>query len=204
PAWVPLSGTVESANANLYVDRSGANAKLADHGFTVIGPIRQCAEQDPDIGFAECDGPGSNGWNWKPWNDGRAASAEGEKWKNDAGPDSRFFEAMVRCVGTKFPLDARRLYIGGISAGGTVTNRALTFNSDFWAGGMPLSGEWYVTADDGSALSFNAARDAVKVAPATVHQGRIGPYPLPASLEPMIVITMWGGENDTYDCGPPL
>src|SRR5690606_3788426 len=70
PAWVPLSGTVESANANLHVDRSGANAKLADHGFTVIGPIRQCAEQDPDIGFAECDGPGSNGWNWKPWNDG--------------------------------------------------------------------------------------------------------------------------------------
>src|SRR5690606_35785817 len=51
---------------------------------------------------------------------------------------------------------------------------------------------------------FNAARDAVKVAPAKVHQGRIGPYPLPASLDPMIVITMWGGENDTYDCGPPL
>ena len=25
--------------------------------------------------------------------------AEGDKWKNDAGPDSRFFEAMVRCAG---------------------------------------------------------------------------------------------------------
>lgn len=204
PVWAPLSGTVESANANLYVDRSGANAKLSDHGFMVIGPVRQCANQDPDVGFAQCDGPGSNGWNWKPWNDGRAANAEGEKWKTDAGPDSRFFEAMVRCVGTKYALDARRLYIGGISAGGTVTNRALTFNSDFWAGGMPLSGEWYVTADDGSALSFNAAREAVKAAPTKVHQGRIGPYPLPAALDPMIVITMWGGENDTYDCGPPL
>ena len=204
PVWTPLSGTVESANANLHVDRSGANAKLADHGFMVIGPVRQCAEQDPDVGFAQCDGPGSNGWNWKPWNDGRAANAEGDKWKNDAGPDSRFFEAMVRCVGTKYALDARRLYIGGISAGGTVTNRVLTFNSDFWAGGMPLSGEWYVTADDGSPLSFNAAREAVKAAPTKVHQGRIGPYPLPASLDSMIVITMWGGEKDTYDCGPPL
>jgi poly(3-hydroxybutyrate) depolymerase len=204
PVWVPLSGTVESANANLNVERSGANARLADHGFMVIGPVRQCANQDPDVGFAQCDGPGSNGWNWKPWNDGRAANAEGEKWKTDAGPDSRFFEAMVRCVGTKYPLDARRLYIGGISAGGTITNRVLTFNSDFWAGGMPLSGEWYVTADDGSALSFNAARDAVKAAPTKVHQGRIGPFPLPAALDSMIVITMWGGERDTYDCGPPL
>jgi poly(3-hydroxybutyrate) depolymerase len=201
PVWVPLSGTVESANANLNVERSGANARLADHGYMVIGPIRQCANQDPDIGFAPCDGPGSNGWNWKPWNDGRAANAEGEKWKTDAGPDSRFFEAMVRCVGTKYPLDARRLYIGGISAGGTVTNRVLTFNSDFWAGGMPLSGEWYVTADDGSALSFVAARDAVKAAPTRIHQGRIGPLPLPDRLDSMIVITMWGGENDIYNCG---
>jgi len=142
PVWVPLTGTVESTNANLTVPRSGANALMAAQGFTVIGPVRQCAGQDPNVGRGPCDGPGSDGWNWKPWNDGRAGNAAGEQWKNDAGPDTRFFEAMVRCVGTVFPLDARRLYVGGISAGGTVTNRALTFNSDFWAGGMPISGEW--------------------------------------------------------------
>lgn len=204
PAWTPLSGTVESANANLNVARSGANALMADQGFTVIAPVRQCASQNPDIGFKECDGVGSNGWNWKPWNDGRAANPEGEKWKNDAGPDSRFFEAMVRCVGTKFPLDARRLFIGGISAGGTVTNRALTFNSDFWAGGMPISGEWYVSNDDGSALSFNDARQAVINNPTKIHQGRVGPYPLHKTLSPLIVITVWGGEKDLWDCGPPL
>jgi hypothetical protein len=204
PAWVPLSGTVESANANLNVPRSGANALMADQGFTVIGPVRQCAGQDPDIGFKECDGVGSNGWNWKPWNDGRAAGIEGDKWKNDAGPDSRFFEAMVRCVGTKFSLDAKRLYIGGISAGGTVTNRVLTFNSDFWAGGMPISGEWYVSKDDGSALSFNDARQEVKDNPAKIFQGRVGPFPLHRALSPLIVITVWGGEKDLWDCGPPL
>lgn len=204
PVWVPLSGTVESTNANLNVPRSGANALMADQGFMVIGPVRQCAEQNPDTGFKECDGVGSNGWNWKPWNDGRAANAEGEKWKNDAGPDSRFFEAMVRCVGTKFPLDARRLFIGGISAGGTVTNRALLFNSAFWAGGMPISGEWYVTKDDGSPLSFNDARQAVIANPTKIHQGRVGPYPLPASLSPLVIITVWGGEKDLWDCGPPL
>ena len=204
PTWVPLTGTVESTNANLTVPRSGANALMADQGFTVIGPVRQCAEQDPNAGRGQCDGPGSNGWNWKPWNDGRAGNADGEKWKNDAGPDSRFFEAMVRCVGTAFPLDAKRLYVGGISAGGTVTNRALTFNSDFWAGGMPISGEWYVSNDDGSPLSFNDARQAVITNPAKIHQGRIGPYPLPKSVSPMIVVTVWGGEKDLWDCGPPL
>ena len=204
PVWVPLTGTVEPTNANLTVARSGANALMTNEGFMVIGPVRQCANQDPDVGRAPCDGPGSNGWNWKPWNDGRAGNAEGEKWKNDAGPDSRFFEAMVRCVGTKFPLDAKRLYVGGISAGGTVTNRVLTFNSGFWAGGMPISGEWYVSNDDGSPLSFNAAREAVIANPTKIHQGRIGPFPLPKSLSPMIVLTVWGGEKDLWDCGPPL
>ncbi len=204
PVWVPITGTVESTNANLTVARSGANALMADQGFTVIGPVRQCSNQDPNASGQVCNGPGKDGWNWTPWNDGRAANAEGEKWKNDAGPDSRFFEAMVRCVGTKFPLDAKRLFIGGISAGGTVTNRALTFNSAFWSGGMPISGEWYVSNDDGSALSFNAARQAVIDNPTKIHQGRIGPYPLPKALSPLVVITVWGGEKDLWDCGPPL
>ena len=204
PAWVPLTGTVESTNANLHVPRSGANARLADHGITVIGPVRQCSNQDADASGQACNGPGSDGWNWRPWNDGRAGNPSGDKWKTDAGPDSRFFEAMVRCVGTKFPLDQRRLFVGGISAGGTVTNRVLTFNSDFWAGGMPLSGEWYVSNDDGSPLDFNAARQAVIDNPMKIHQGRIGPYPLPARLDPLVVITLWGGEKDLWDCGPPL
>ncbi|MBU6319954.1 MAG: hypothetical protein KGS00_09890 [Alphaproteobacteria bacterium] len=204
PVWVPMSGTVESANANLFTDGSGANARLADHGFMVIGPVRQCANQDPAIGFKECDGLGSDGWNWKPWNDGRAAGEAGRKWENDEGPDSRFFEAMVRCVGTRWKLDASRLYLGGISAGGTVTNRVLTFNSDFWAGGMPLSGEWYIGADDGRRLTFAEGREAVRAAPTKIHQGHIGPTPLPRRLDPMIVLTMWGGEKDLWDCGPPL
>src|SRR5262249_40172020 len=103
PGWGPLTGTVESTHANPNGPRSGQNALMAEQGFTVIAPVRQCANQDPAVGQAPCDGVGSNGWNWKPWNDGRAAGPEGEKWKNDAGPDSRFFEAMTRCVGTKFP-----------------------------------------------------------------------------------------------------
>ena len=204
PVWVPLTGTVESTNDNLTVARSGANALMAQKGFMVIGAVRQCANQDPTVKGGPCNGVGSNGWNWNPWNEGRAAGPAGDRWKNDAGADAAFLKAAVQCVGTQWKLDKRRLFIGGISSGGTMTNRAILFDSDFWAGGLPISGEWYVTRDDGSALSFNEARAFVAERPDKIFQGRVGPYPLPARLSPLVVITVWGGERDKWDCGPPL
>ena len=204
PVWVPLTGSVESTNANLNVPRSGANALMAGKGFMVIGPVRECANQDPNLGAGVCNGPGVNGWNWRPWTEGRAGGPAGDAFKNDEGPDSRFLVAAVRCVATQYRLDARRLYVGGISSGGTMTNRALTFRSDFWAGGMPISGEWYVTKDDGTALSFDDARAAVAADPTKVFQGRVGPYPLKKKLDPMIVITVWGGVNDMWKCAGVL
>jgi hypothetical protein len=147
PVWVPLTGTVESTNDNLHVERSGANALMAD---------------------------------------------------------SRFIIAAVRCVAKSYPLDATRLFIGGISSGGTMTHRALTFRSDFWAGGLPISGEWYVSQDDGSALSFDAAREAVATDPGKIFQGRVAPFPLPSKLNPMIVISLWGGANDLWKCSGVL
>jgi poly(3-hydroxybutyrate) depolymerase len=204
PVWVPLTGTVESTNDNLHVARSGANALMADKGFMVIGPIRACAGQDPDLRAGVCNGPGVDGWNWRPWTEGRAADASGDPFKTDEGPDSRFLIAAVKCVATKFRLDSRRLFIGGISSGGTMTNRALTFRSDFWAGGLPISGEWYVTQDDGTALSFDAARAAVAADPKKIFQGRIGPFPLKTTLAPLIVVTVWGGDNDLWKCSGVL
>jgi poly(3-hydroxybutyrate) depolymerase len=204
PVWVPLTGTVESTNDNLHIARSGANALMAEQGFMVIGPVRECANQDPDLRAGPCNGAGTDGWNWRPWTEGRAAGDAGERWKNDEGPDSRFIVAAVRCVAKSYPLDARRLFIGGISSGGTMTHRALTFRSDFWAGGLPISGEWYVTQDDGSALSFDAAREAVRAESGKIFQGRIGPYPLPSNLTPIIVISLWGGENDLWKCSGVL
>jgi len=200
PVWVPLTGTVESTNANLNVPRSGANARLAQAGFMVVGPVRNCATQNPDDASLACNGPGKDGWNWMPWREGRAGGPAGDRWKQDEGPDSTFLVAMLKCVGTRFKLDDRRFYVGGISSGGTLTNRALLFRSDFWAGGMPISGEWYATGDDGAALRFDAARAAVAAAPTKIHQGRVGPYPLPKTVGPMIVITVWGGERDLWKC----
>ena len=66
-----------------------------------------------------------------------------------------------------------------------MANRALLFDSDFWAGGMPISGEGFVTEDDGAALSFNDARADVAAQPETIFQGHVGP--LPDRLDPLIV-----------------
>jgi len=100
PVWVALTGTVESTNDNLRVARSGANALLADDGFLVIGPVRECANQDPDLRAGVCNGAGIDGWNWRPWTEGRAGNASGDQFKADEGPDSRFLIAAVKCGGT--------------------------------------------------------------------------------------------------------
>ena len=204
PVFVPLTGSVESTLDNLTAPRSGATSLMAKQGFLVIGPVRECANQDPGLKGGVCNGPGHDGWNWNPWREGRAASPAGEAYKTEEGSDSTFLIAAVKCAAKSFPVDAKRVYLGGISSGGTMTNRALTFRSDFWAGGLPISGEWYTTRDDGGVLSFQEARAAVAAAPAKVHQGRVGPFPLKSRLDPMIVITVWGGEKDLWDCGPPL
>ncbi len=213
PVWVPLTGSVESTNENL--DARGGNRVMTSEGFIVIGPVRRCAGQDPNgagtsVNGYPCNRAGTGGWTWNPWNEGRVFGAAGDPWKTNEGDDSRFLEAIVRCVAKTYPVDASRIYVGGISSGATMTNRALTFNSDFWAGGEPISGEWYVTQDNGNAYpganEFDARGAAVQANPTKIFQGRVGPYPLfntlgnTTQLSPMIVITLWGGQTDTFSC----
>jgi hypothetical protein len=209
PVWVPLTGSVESTNENL--DERGGNRKLVGNGYIVIGPVRRCAGTVDGAGTSvnggACNMGGSGGWTWNPWNEGRDFGAAGDPWKTDEGPDSKFLEAIVKCVATKWHVDQTRVFVGGISSGGTMTNRALTFRSDFWAGGMPISGEWYVTRDDGTswgADDFSARGAAVQNDPTKIFEGRVGPFPLKTAVDPMIVITVWGGANDLWNCSGVL
>ncbi|MBB6093483.1 outer membrane protein assembly factor BamB/poly(3-hydroxybutyrate) depolymerase [Povalibacter uvarum] len=211
PVFVSLTGSVESTNENLGA-RGGTSALTSD-GFLVIGPVRRCAGQDPNgsgtsVNGGTCNQAGTGGWTWNPWNEGRVFATAGDPWKTAEGPDSQFLEAVVRCVAGSYPVDSTRMYLGGISSGGTMTNRALLFNSDFWAGGLPISGEWYVSQDNGTAYpgadEFAARRQAVINNPTKIFQGRVGPLPLPASQSPMIVISVWGGTNDVWYCGSTL
>jgi hypothetical protein len=186
PLFISLTGTVESTNQNL--TNRGNTSKLAEKGWIVVGPVRQCSSNADDASSA-CNGTGSDGWQWRPWNEG-AAAGSGQKWYQEAGPDSEFLKKMTKCIATKWKLDSKRLFVGGISSGGTFSNRLLTFQDDFWAGGLPISGEMYL---------MNAG--AVPNDPTAIQDGRCCPVPLPLepdAMDPMLIITIWGGPNDTW------
>ncbi|HZZ33620.1 MAG TPA: hypothetical protein VFE10_16690, partial [Phenylobacterium sp.] len=98
PVFVPLTGSVESTTDNLTVARSGATSLMAKQGFLVIGPVRECAIQDPGLKAGACNGPGHDGWTWNPWHEGRAAGPAGDPFKTDEGSDSTFLIAAVKCA----------------------------------------------------------------------------------------------------------
>jgi dienelactone hydrolase len=165
PVFVALTGTVQPEPDFL---RQSAIDTLVDDGWIVIAPVRTCSAEGTN-----CNGRGmqNDGRVWEPWFDGHPdPSIE--------GPDAAFFERAVKCVADTWPVDQDRVYVGGISAGGSMTNRALTYNSDFYAGGVVASGNWY--------------------------DGWCCPRPL-RRMDSAIVVVLWGGPNDRWPLtGQPL
>jgi poly(3-hydroxybutyrate) depolymerase len=196
--WVPLTGTEESTQQNLEVLRSGNNKAVAEGGYMVLGPVRICANQDPMVTNQGCSGAGPEPYMYIPWRDGASQRQDtSQPVYKEEGPDSVFFEDMIKCVAASYPIAKRKLYLGGISAGGSMTHRALTFNSDFWAGGVPISGEWRTSAKDGTVISGNQSETQMQGDPSGVYPGRTPPFPLP-TLDSMVVVTIRGGDNDTW------
>ena len=183
PLLMVLTGTVESTT-----DSMESHSRLTKisypRGGCSCGPVRQCSTTPMDANQA-CNAAGSGGWNWKPWNEGAASGAAGMKWWDDEGPDARFMKEMVKCVATKWPVDSKRLFVTGISSGGTMTNRLLTFQSDFWAGGVPESGEWYL----------EGGNQAVAQTQPKIVTGRCCRCRCRSKLGPMFIITALGWPN---------
>jgi len=165
PVFVALTGTVQDELDFITQSQLG---ELTDDGWIVLVPVRSCTQEE-----RTCNGDGSigsmDGRVWEPWFDGSFA--------RDAGPDIPYMEAMVRCAAAEWPVDASQVHIGGISAGGTMTNHTMTFNSEFFAGGVNASGNWY----DG----LVTPRDA-------------------RAMDRSIVITIWGGETDVWPLNNPI
>ncbi|HMN43044.1 MAG TPA: PQQ-binding-like beta-propeller repeat protein [Povalibacter sp.] len=187
PVFVSLTGTAEMETDFMratFIDR------LPAKGFTVISPVRICAANGNNSVCGSGTVTTQDGRTWEPWFDGVAQGNVAQY--QDAGTDVRFFERMVKCAATRYEIDQTRIYIGGISAGGTATNRALTFSSGFFAGGAPASGEWYRT--DGVPITTENVGDAII-------DGRVAPRPLDRSaeaLQPSINIVLWGGATDKW------
>jgi poly(3-hydroxybutyrate) depolymerase len=165
PLFVALTGTVQEEVA--FTQQAGLD-KLTASGWIVAAPVRTCSQDGIDC--STYPPPEKDGRIWEPWFDGTTPATD------DPGPDVRFVESMVHCIATKWPVDQQRIYVGGISAGGSFTNRNMSFNSALFAGGVVSSGNWY----------------GGQVTPKT-----------PPTMSPSIVIVNWGGPNDTWPPSPP-
>ena len=83
--------------------------------------------------------------------------------------DLALFDDLIQCVAGHYAVDANRIYVGGHSAGGSMTHYVLARRSSLLAGGIGASG-------------------AITLA--------LPKPPLPTS--PMAVIVTWGGDNDIW------
>lgn len=186
PVFVSLTGTVEPEMNFL---RDSELEHLPEQGWTVIVPIRNCITRGHSCAGTPISGDGRT---WEPWFDGAAAG--NVQFHTDEGPDVRFIVDAVKCAATVFPIDQSRIFIGGISAGGTLANRALTFRSDFFAGGVPASPEWYrVDLGGGTTINTPVGNEII--------EGRCCPRPL-RDLHHGINMVFWGGPSDVWPLPP--
>ena len=118
PVFVGITGTEQQSDAFI---SAAQLASLTQAGWIVMAPVRLCTsegrQQECLMGVGEST---MDGWVWEPWNDGDATQTAEKKWNDDPGQDVRFLENMVRCAATAWPIDQRRMYLGGISAGGSL------------------------------------------------------------------------------------
>ncbi len=187
PVFVALTGTAELEASFM---RASFIQTLPSIGVHVVAPVRVCATAGSNAQCASGSVSTMDGRTWEPWFDG-VLETNTEQYM-DEGTDVRYIEAVVKCAATRFNIDQSQVYVGGISAGGTLTNRALTFNSEFFAGGAPASGEWYRT--DGAGITEEDVGGLIV-------EGRVAPRPINLesdALDSSINIVLWGGPTDKW------
>jgi poly(3-hydroxybutyrate) depolymerase len=188
PVYLAITGTVQEEDQ--FANRDSMLAPtLNAMGWIVLAPVRHCS-----MSGRSCYSEGDDGWIWYPWNDGSLDP----KWAQEMGPDPEFAEEMTRCAAMAWQVDQRRIYIGGISAGGSFTYRNVTYNSDFFAGGVPGSGMWYTDSPTGP-LDPTGGVMLMEEDPERIIDGGCCPRPIAEKkLDPMIVVDLWGGPQDLW------
>jgi predicted esterase len=144
PLFLALTGTVQSEVG--FLEQSGIDA-LVDDGWIVVAPVRN-----------------NNGMIWGPW-DAMRTDAQ----RPLPNPDIELFDDAIACVAAHHDVDASRIFVGGISIGGTMVTHLLRVRSDLYAGGIVGSGNFATTE------------------PAE-----------PEPLDDMVVIVAWGGDEDEW------
>jgi len=143
PLFVSLTGTVQEEVAFMEQSRI---YELPAQGWVVVAPVRN-----------------DNGLVWGPWDAMRTPTMAGPN------PDSAFVLDLVDCISGHHPVDRGRVFVGGVSIGGTMVNHLLRHHPEVFAGGIVGSGNFVLTA------------------PAE-----------PQPLGDMTVIVAWGGDDDRW------
>lgn len=144
PLFVALTGTVQDEADFLAQSRIDG---LPDDGWIVVAPVRN-----------------SNGLLWPPWDAMRTAAHA-----DLPNPDVTFIEELVGCLAAHHEIDATRVFVGGISIGGTMVNLLLRQDQGLFAGGIVGSGHLALTEP-----------------------------PDPGPLDDLVVIVAWGGDDDRW------
>lgn len=144
PVFFAFHGTSETGQS--FAHRANLS-DFADAGMIVVAP----------------DGVG-HGTIWPVW--------DAMRLPDDDSPnrDLQYFDALLDCLSSRLDIDADRIFVGGHSAGGIMTNALLQQRSEVLAGGIAGSGVFELT------------------------RGPTDDEP----RSPMVVIVTWGGDNDTY------
>jgi len=130
-----------------------SSSKLSDfaaRGFVVVAPSSN-----------------ENGTIWPVW-DAMHTSSEPDVDNKDLA----YFDSLVQCLAGHQAIDSKRIYIGGHSAGGIMTNYMLQRRSTLLAGGIVASG----------VLSLTKPQES-------------------APLDDLFALVTWGGDNDAYSGG---
>ena len=157
PLVVVLHGCTQ--NAAVYDHGSGWSTLADRHGFMLLFP-EQKRENNPLLCF-----------NWFQGGDTQRGQGEAAS-----------IRAMIALMAETFPVDAARIFVTGLSAGGAMTSVMLATYPELFAGGAILAGVAYGCADNvgeafdcmGGRSRTDAAALVAQVRRASTHKG---PWP---------------------------
>ncbi|KAB7619743.1 PHB depolymerase family esterase [Alkalilimnicola sp. S0819] len=130
PLVLALHGCTQSAST--YHKESGWSELADRHGFLVVYP-----EQNSENKTAQTGNP-YNCFNWAGYYGARMAKGDGE---------NASVMQMIEYMQERYPVDADKIYITGLSAGGGLTSMMLALYPDVFAGGAPMAGLPYHCAN---------------------------------------------------------
>lgn len=131
PLVLALHGCTQSANA--YHTESGWSELADRYGFYVVYP-----EQNSEDKTAKTGNPYSC-FNWAGYYGEGMAKGEGENGS---------IKQMVEYMQERYHVDAGKVYITGLSAGGGMTTMMLALYPEVFAGGAPMAGIPYKCASN--------------------------------------------------------